>query len=83
MTQTVKKIDVSIPNPIFKSAEHLSKRLGMSISDFYTVALAFYVATYKGNNVTKELNRLYGMESSIIEPELVKIQAASLEDENW
>ena len=78
MIRTLEKVDISIPNPIFRSAEQLSKRLGISLSEFYASALAAYVATYQSNDVTETLNRIYETEVSALDPGLVKIQAASI-----
>ena len=75
------KTDISIPNPIFKSAQRLAEKLGISLSDLYTAALFEYVTTHE--NVTEALNQVYETESSEIEPELVQIQMLSLENENW
>ncbi|MDI6792129.1 MAG: hypothetical protein QME81_04590 [bacterium] len=83
MIRTLERIDVSIPNPIFKSAEQLAKRLGMSLSKFYTAALATYVESHQGADVTERLNRIYETESSTLDHGLIKIQAASLEGETW
>ena len=75
------KTDISIPNPIFKSAQRLAKKLGISLSELYTAALSEYVTTHE--NVTEALNQIYEAESSEMEPELVQIQMASVDEETW
>lgn len=75
------KTDISIPNPIFKSAQRLAEKLGISLSELYTAALSEYVTMHE--NVTEALNQVYEVEDSEIEPELVQIQMASVEGENW
>jgi hypothetical protein len=75
------KTDISIPNPVFKSAQRLAKKLGISLSELYTAALSEYLITHE--NVTEALNRVYEVESSEMEPELVQIQMASVDRENW
>lgn len=75
------KIDISIPNPIFKSAERLAEKLGVSLSELYAAALFEYVATHE--NVTEILNQVYEVESSEMELELVQIQIASIDCKNW
>ena len=75
------KTDISIPNPVFKSAQRLAKKLGISLSELYTAALSEYLTTHE--NVTEALNRVYEVESSEMEPELVQIQMASVDSENW
>ncbi len=75
------KTDISIPNPVFKSAQRLAEKLGISLSELYTAALSEYLTTHE--NVTEALNRVYEVESSEMEPELVQIQMASVDSENW
>ena len=75
------KTDISVPNPIFKSAQRLAEKLGISLSELYTAALSEYVATHE--NVTEALNQVYEVESSEMEPELVQIQMISVDGENW
>ncbi len=70
------KTDISIPNPIFKSAQRLAEKLGISLSELYSAALFEYVTTHE--NVTDALNQIYEVESSEMEPELVQIQMASV-----
>ncbi|MHA2030600.1 MAG: hypothetical protein ACXAC2_14730 [Candidatus Kariarchaeaceae archaeon] len=78
------KKNISIPRSVFKTAEQLAKSLGMSLSEFYTAALSAYIESYKNNSsVTEKLNQIYKTESSSIDPEMVKIQVASLGDETW
>jgi hypothetical protein len=77
------KADISIPSPISEAAEQLAQRLGMSLSEFYTAALAAYIATCQRSDVTERLNRVYETESSAIDPVLVNIPLTSLGDETW
>ncbi len=65
------KADISIPNPLFKSAQRLAEKLGISLSELYAAALSEYVIAHE--NVTEALNQVYKEESSEIEPELVQI----------
>lgn len=78
------KKNITIPDSVFKRAEQLAKSLGMSLSEFYTAALSAYIESNKNNSsVTEKLNKVYETEPSSIDPELVKIQIASLGDETW
>lgn len=78
------KVDnISIPNPIFEAAKQLSQKLGMSLSELYTAALAAYVAAYQDEEVTEKLNKVYEVEPSTLEPELVTLQVAAIGDESW
>jgi acetyl-CoA carboxylase alpha subunit len=77
------KADISIPNPLFRSAQQLADKLGISLSDLYTAALADYVIAHEKGSVTEALNQVYETESSEIEPELVKIQMVSVGGDTW
>jgi len=77
------KTDISIPNPVFRSAEKLAKKLGISLSELYTAALMTYVTEHEKEAVTEALDRVYASESSQMEPELVKMQVAVLGGEEW
>jgi len=75
------KADIVIPNPISDAAQQQAQKLGISLSEFYTSALAAYVAACQRNDVTEALNRVYETELSAIGPLLVKVQVASLTGE--
>lgn len=75
--------EISIPHPLTKAAEQLARRLGISLNELYTVALAAYVTEHQKGAVTEMLNRLYETESSSMEPVLVDLQVTSLGGETW
>jgi hypothetical protein len=75
------KTEISVPNPIFEAAEQLAQELDMSLSELYTAALAAYMATYQNGGITKQLDEVYGKETSTLEPGLVAIQVVSIGEE--
>ena len=77
------KTDISIPNPVFRAAENLAKKMGVSLSELYTAALNAYVAEHLKENITDALDQVYATEESALEPELLKMQVVSLEGEQW
>jgi len=77
------KTEISVPNPIFDAAKQLAQELDMSLSEFYTAALAAYVATYRNGDITKRLDEVYAQEKSAMESELVSLQIASIGEEEW
>ncbi len=77
------KTALTIPNPIFKESKLIAKKLGVSFDEFCTKALIAYQPEYNINDVTERLNKVYELESSSIDPELIRIQAASLREEKW
>ncbi len=77
------KTDITIPNPVFRAAEKMAKRLGISLGDLYTAALTAYIFEHQPGDVTESLDRVYAGESSTLEPELVKMQITALEMGQW
>jgi hypothetical protein len=77
------KTEISVPNPIFEAAQRLAKELGMSLSEFYTAAVAAYVATCQNGDVTKRLDEVYAKEKSTMEPGMAAIQIASIGEQEW
>ncbi len=77
------KIAISIPDPLFKAAEHLAQELQVPRSQLYAEALSAYLGSHGGAVITAKLNEVYGNESSEIEPELVQAQLRVLGDETW
>ena len=77
------KATISIPNPIYEAAEQLAQKLGVSLSDLYTIALTSYLAAYQADDVVEALNRVYETEPSVVEPGLVDLQVASIGGKNW
>jgi len=77
------KTAISIPDAIFKAAERVAKRLGMSRSELYSRAVSEFVATHVEKNITHELDRVYAEEDSSLDSVLEQLQAASLSREEW
>lgn len=77
------KTAISIPDPIFKTAEQAAKALGISRSELYTKAIKEFLETYLHTDITRELNEIYADESSQLDRELSKIQSASIQEEDW
>ena len=77
------KIAISVPDPLFKKAEKLAKRLGMSRSQLYSQALAALVKSMSDEDVTAALNEVYVHESSKPDTVLSAMQFATLRREDW
>ena len=77
------KTAISVPDPLFKKAEKLAKRLGMSRSQLYSQALAALVKSMSDEDVTAALNEVYVHESSKPDPVLSAMQFATLRREDW
>ncbi len=79
------KTAVSIPDPVFHSAEKLAARLGMSRSKLYAKALAAMVQSHREDVITAQLNEVYGPEGeeSLLDREVAHLQSLSLPQEKW
>jgi metal-responsive CopG/Arc/MetJ family transcriptional regulator len=77
------KAAVSIPDPVFKAADELAQRMGVSRSRLYSVALERFVQEHDEEAITAKLNEVYDQESSALDPVLQSIQARSLEKDEW
>lgn len=77
------KTAVSIPDRVFRSAEELAARWGVSRSELYARALALLVEQHREELVTARLNELYGPagEPSGLDPDVAAHQARSVRRE--
>jgi hypothetical protein len=74
------KTAVSIPDHIFRAAEQLAARWGISRSQLYAKALDAMVGKHKDQVVTARLNEIYGPEgeNSSLDPILAELQQRTL-----
>ncbi len=77
------KTAVSVPDPVFRAADRLAHRLGVSRSRLYSTAVQRFVVDYDDDAVTAKLNEVYGTESSALDPVLQSIQARSISKKRW
>jgi metal-responsive CopG/Arc/MetJ family transcriptional regulator len=74
------KTAISIPEEVFRSAEQLADRLGVSRSELYSKAVAELVAKHQDDIVKLRLNEVYGPggEDSSLDKHVAAIQHRSL-----
>ncbi len=77
------KTAISIPDKVFRSADSLAKRLGVSRSELYTTAITEFLSKHQSRNLTARLDAVYAKEDSSLPPNLVQLQAKSLALEEW
>ena len=77
------KTAVSIPDKIFRAADRLAKRKGLSRSELYARALAALVRQEDESEVTAQLNRIYSTSDSSLDPALAALPGKVLEKEDW
>ncbi len=77
------KTAISIPDKIFRSADALAKRLGVSRSELYATAVNEFLAKHRSRHVTARLDEVYSEEDSSTPSSLTQMQARSLPHEDW
>jgi hypothetical protein len=78
------KTAISIPDPIFESAEKLARRLGISRSQLYSTAVDAMVEKYRYSGVTEQLDAVYKVDPSVsrLNGDLEEMQNQSLSQDN-
>ena len=78
------KTAISLPDELFKAAERVARRLGLSRSELYQRALAKYLESHNNTVITAELDQIYGSEEAgRLDPVLDHLQRVSLVREDW
>jgi hypothetical protein len=77
------KTAISIPQPIYRSAEKLAQRLGLSRSRLYATALKHFLERHDDDRVTEQLNHIYETAASKLDAPLRKLQAKSFSKDKW
>lgn len=77
------KTAVSIPDGVFRKAESVAKRLGLSRSELYARALDSFIRKWDAQEVRAALDAVYETDSSRLDPVLARLQAQALPREDW
>lgn len=77
------KTAISLPEDIYRDAEDAAKKLGMTRSRFYSVAIADFLNRYRKDDIKVKLNEVYAAGGSDIDPGFAAMQLASLPREEW
>jgi metal-responsive CopG/Arc/MetJ family transcriptional regulator len=79
------KTAISIPDALFREAEILAKKRGMSRSELYVTAIEEYVKDERFFGVRERLDAVYGANptESELDTELAAMQSRSLPREKW
>ncbi len=68
------KTAVSIPDALFRAADRLARRLGLSRSELYAHALERFVDEGSAAEITARLDEVYASEDSCLDDDLVRAQ---------
>lgn len=77
------KVAVSIPDPLFRDAEQVSRRLRVPRSQLYSRALEAYVRQHAGQEITARLNGALAQVGSKHDAGWEKASLEVLRRENW
>jgi metal-responsive CopG/Arc/MetJ family transcriptional regulator len=77
------KTAISIPDPLFKEAERLTKRLRIPRSRLYARALEEFLQRQRSKGIKEALDEIYRTESSELDPVLARLQSEALGREEW
>lgn len=68
------KTAISLPESLFRSANGLAQRLGMSRSRLFATAVEEFIAKHRAEKVTERLNDVYTTATSRMDPLLTRAQ---------
>lgn len=77
------KVAVSIPDPLFESAEDLARKLRKPRSRIYAEALDRYVRAHEPKAITEKINAVLRKTDSPLDPALERAQFETVSDEAW
>ena len=77
------KTAISLPDDLFKAAETLAGKMGVSRSRLYANALEEYINRHQARRVSERLDAVYGTESSSLDPSIAAAQAKVLKRSEW
>lgn len=77
------KTAVSIPDDVFRSADHLAKRLSISRSELYARALSDMLKHQQAAAITEQINAACDALDTKLDPKLAAAQRRVLTSEKW
>jgi metal-responsive CopG/Arc/MetJ family transcriptional regulator len=77
------KTAISMPDDVFRTAEHFARERKLSRSALFTRAVLEFLEHHRQEGVTERLDRVYASKDSSLDPVLRQLQFASLPKEEW
>ena len=77
------KVAISVPDPIFRAADRLAKRMRVPRSQFYARAVESYLKQQARPDITERLNAVYGRGKNSPDPALLDHNLARLRRTDW
>lgn len=79
----VMKTAISIPDNVFRTADRFARRKKLSRSAVFTKAVAEFLAHHRQEDVTEQLNAVYGKMNSSLDSVVHGLQFTSISREKW
>lgn len=77
------KTAISVPDPIFDSAERLAKKMKKSRSQVYSEAMAEYVARHEPDTLTEQINAVCDEVDTRPDPFVTEAARRTLAGSDW
>ncbi len=77
------KTAISMPDPLFREADELARRLGLARSELISRAVRSFVRKHRRSGVTDALNRVHGRKTRGVDRAFSTAMQEALEDEGW
>ena len=77
------KTAISLPDELFTKVENKAKRLGVSRSRLFTIALTEYMQESDSEDITDRLNEIFNTQSSSLDTKVMEMQEVSIGNESW
>jgi metal-responsive CopG/Arc/MetJ family transcriptional regulator len=77
------KTAVSLPDELFKKAELVAKRMHVSRSELYALALSGYLRTRDEEEIARKLREFYDKEPAIVDEVLHRAQLRVMKRSEW
>jgi metal-responsive CopG/Arc/MetJ family transcriptional regulator len=77
------KTAISLPDDLYIEAEKVQKRKRVSRSEFYAMAIRWFVQQENMSGITEQLNKVYGSISEGVDPRLMTAQLEIIGKDEW
>ena len=81
-TRTVKTA-ISLPDPLFERGEAYAQQRSISRSELFARALEEYLERHDHAAITAQLNEVYAVEDSSLEPGIEALSLEALRNQDW
>lgn len=79
------KTAISIPDPLFQASERLARRMGISRSELFQMAMRAFLRDHTDSEVTEALNSVYASagRTASLDPFLGDLQGLTIREDEW